>query len=243
MEKTDFKFIRKIEKKIKAAQSKYQLILPNEKVLVGLSGGIDSMSLLHLLAKRRHHQSHPFIVEALHLTLEGVPNDVDKDIVIKFCEQNDIVLHQLKLKIDYSTDTRNSPCYLCSSYRRNSVFRFAADNHFSKVAFGHHMDDILETLLMNMVSQAEISTMPPLLKMRNWTFDLIRPLCLLTKDEITRYAQLHNIKPAEGNCDFETKNSRTEIGNVLTILEKINPQAKINLYNSMTNIKEDYLAQ
>ncbi len=236
------KFIRKFQKKIGKAIQQYELIQPNDKILVGLSGGIDSMSLLLVLQQRSLRSPFPFTVEALHVSIDGVPNEVDTEAIVAFCEKNSIKLHRISTAIDYSTDSRNSPCYLCSSYRRNAVFRFAEENNFQKLAFGHHMDDILETLLMNMVSQAEISTMPPLLKMRNWTFDLIRPFCMVQKSEIESYAKQYDIVPAEGKCNFEQRNSRTDIGDILDRLVEINPQAKVNLYNSMGNVVGDYLA-
>ena len=106
---------------------------------------------------------------------------------------------------------------------------------------GHHQDDILETLLMNMTFQGAISTMPPRLVMRKFDMTIIRPLCLVHEAELTELARARGYRKQVKNCPYEHDSHRADMKVVLRTLEQMNPEARYSLWSSMANIQEDLL--
>ena len=100
---------------------------------------------------------------------------------------------------------------------------------------------ILETLLMNMIHQGAIGTMPPRLKMDKFDMEIIRPMCLVEEKDLTRIAVWRGYRKQIKNCPYESGSSRSDMKEVLSRLEAINPEARYSLWSSMSNIQEDYL--
>ena len=142
---------------------------------------------------------------------------------------------------DLSTDTRKSPCVLCSWNRRKALFTVAKEHGCTKIALGHHMDDILETLLMNITFQGAFGTMPPRLVMRKFDMTIIRPMCLVHESDLSDMARVRGYRRQIKNCPYESRSNRSDMKEVLKSLEKLNPEARYSLWGSMTNIQEDLL--
>ena len=111
----------------------------------------------------------------------------------------------------------------------------------NKIALGHHMDDLVETLLMNLIFQGSISTIPPLLQMEKMPIEMIRPLCLIEEKDVERYSELSDYQKQEKLCPLEKVSSRAEVKELLKQLEKFNPNVRDSIYGAMENIKLDYL--
>ena len=124
---------------------------------------------------------------------------------------------------------------------RQRLFDIAKQYKCNKIALGHHQDDLLQTLLMNMTFQGAFGTMPPRLKMDKFDMTLIRPLCLVEEKELIRIAEWKGYKKLLKNCPHESTSSRPDLKGVLARLEEINPHARYNLWGSMTHIQKDYL--
>ena len=106
---------------------------------------------------------------------------------------------------------------------------------------GHHLDDALETFMMNTVYHAEISAIPPKLFMVKGNIEIVRPLTLLTEDEVKAYADVKNIHSAEEQCPFEDESKRKTFKEIIKKIGNMHKEAKINMFNSMTNIIPEYL--
>ena len=142
---------------------------------------------------------------------------------------------------DPSTDTRKSPCFLCSWNRRKALFTVAKEQGCNKIALGHHMDDILETLLMNITFQGAFSTMPPKLVMRKFEMTIIRPMCLVHEADLIEMARIRGFRKQIKDCPYESLSNRSNMKEVLYSLEKMNPEARYSLWKCMTNIQEELL--
>ena len=125
--------------------------------------------------------------------------------------------------------------------RRKALFEIAKQQRCNKIALGHHQDDILETLLMNMVYQGAISTMPPKLKMDKFAMEIVRPLCLISEKELRQIASYKAYRKQVRNCPYESDSTRSDMKEVLARLESINPEVRFSLWNSMLNIQAAYL--
>ena len=111
----------------------------------------------------------------------------------------------------------------------------------NKIALGHHKDDAVETLMMNLIFQGSISTIPPLLQMEKMPIELIRPLCLIEEAEIARYAQLCGFEKQLKLCPLEKVSSRAQIKELIKQLETLNPNIRDSIWGAMENIKAGYL--
>lgn len=232
---------RKVEDKVKKAIYEYGLINDGDCILIGLSGGKDSLALVDLLG-RRSRIFHPrFEVIVTHIVMTNIPYRSDLDYLKSCADEHGLPFIVHETTFDASTDTRKSPCFLCSWTRRKALFDIAKQHGCNKIALGHHQDDILETLLMNMTHQGAIGTMPPRLKMKKFDMEIIRPMCLVEEKDLIRMAAWKGYRKQIKNCPYESGSSRSDMKEVLKQLEAINPEARYSLWSSMFNIQEDYL--
>lgn len=235
------RLFHKVEEKVKKAIFDYGLIRDGDRVLVGLSGGKDSLALVNLLGRRSKIYSPRFEVVVAHIVMSNIPYRSDMEYLKGCADEHGLSFIVRETCFDASTDTRKSPCFLCSWTRRKTLFQIAKEKGCNKIALGHHQDDILETLLMNLTHQGAFGTMPPQLKMAKFDMEIIRPLCLVEEKDLIRVAEWKGYRKQLKNCPYESGSSRSKVKGLLRKLEEINPEARYSLWNSMTNIQEDYL--
>lgn len=237
------KLMRRIQKCFNKGVVQYGLIEDGDKILVGLSGGKDSLALLELLALRSRIYKPKFSVVAAHVVMKNISYESDMDYLRSYAESLGVPFICYETSFDPSTDTRKSPCFLCSWNRRKALFTVAKEQGCNKIALGHHMDDILETLLMNMTFQGAFSTMPPKLVMRKFDMTVIRPMCLVHEADLLQMAAYRGYKKQIKNCPYEKDSNRSSIKEVFHTLEKLNPEARYSLWGSMSNIQSDLLPE
>lgn len=237
------KLMRRIEQRFAKGIIKYGLIKDGDKILVGLSGGKDSLALLELLARRSRIFKPRFSVVAAHVSMTNISYESDMGYLRTYAERFDVPFVHYEASFDPSTDTRKSPCFLCSWNRRKALFTLAKELGCNKIALGHHMDDILETLLMNMTFQGAFSTMPPRLVMRKFDMTIIRPMCLVHESDLQEMALLRGFRKQVKNCPYEKDSHRSDMKEVLRRLEEMNPEARYSLWGSMNNVQNDLLPE
>ncbi len=221
----------------------YGLIDDGDRILVGLSGGKDSLALLELLAERSRIYKPRFSVVAAHVVMANIAYESDIEYLKQFAEERGVPFVCEETSFDPSTDTRKSPCFLCSWNRRKALFTLAKAHGCNKIALGHHMDDILETLLMNMTFQGAFSTMPPRLVMRKFDMTVIRPMCLVHEADLRELAELKGYRKQIKNCPYEHDSHRSGMKEILRKLESMNPEARYSLWGSMGNVQADLLPE
>jgi tRNA 2-thiocytidine biosynthesis protein TtcA len=233
------------EKELRSLMGKaihrYGLIQDGDRILVGVSGGKDSLTLLHLLCERKKRVPIYYELVPVHLDLGfGSPQ---AEILKSYFEA-----HGLSYYIEFtdigkranSSENRENPCFLCSWERRKKLFHIAQRLKCNKIAFGHHQDDIIETLLLNIFYSAEISTMLPLQTLFKGKITLIRPLALVEERKIERFAREMDLPYSSSGCPVSGKTKRKEVKELIEILEKKNPRVKGNIFRSLSNIKLHY---
>lgn len=243
LNKTDKKTIQKIKSKFIKAINDYGLIEDDDHILIGLSGGKDSLALVELLGERMKIIVPRFKLTAVHISVENIPYQSDLDYLKKHAEQFGIPFFHHTTRFDNTTDTNKSTCFLCSWHRRKALFEVAEKLNCNKIALGHHLDDIAETLLLNLIYQGSFGSMPPKLKMDKFDMTIIRPLALISEKEMKEMEQIRGYKKQLKNCPHEKDSSRRDAKNLLTELEKWNPNVRQNLWAAMENVKTDYLPQ
>jgi tRNA(Ile)-lysidine synthase TilS/MesJ len=231
------------------ALGQYQLIDEGDKILVGLSGGKDSLCLLEFLARRSHVHVPHFTVEALHVRMENIRYETDTTYLQSFCDRLGVPLHiittsfnsqlsaracSLSSERTLNSQLKSKPaCFLCSWQRRKQLFNLAQELGCTKIALGHHQDDIIHTALMNLTFQGHFSTMPVKLRMRKMPLTIIRPLCLCQENDIRTYAEQQNYEKQLKLCPYEKDTNRTTIQELFSSMEQLNPEARHSIWRAL----------
>lgn len=234
-------FLDKVFRKFRKTIETYGLLSDGDRILIGLSGGKDSLALLEMLGRKKLSPNPSFSLVALHVSMENIPYRADVDYLRQFAEKCGAEFVHVTTSFDPSTDKRKSPCFLCSWNRRKMMFTMAKEMKCNKIALGHHLDDVLQTLLMNLTFQGSFGTMPPLLKMSKFDMTIIRPMSQIDEEDIKKMALLHDYQKQEKNCPYEEDSHRSEMKELLTRLKEMNPNAANSMWNAMSNIQEEYL--
>lgn len=219
----------------------YGMIDDGDRIMIGLSGGKDSLALVDLLGRRMRIHRPKFELFVAHIIMTNVPYHSDLDYLKEHVARYDLPFIVHETSFDPSTDHRKSPCFLCSWNRRKALFEIAKAHGCNKIALGHHQDDILHTLLMNMTFQGSFGTMPPSLKMDKFDMSIIRPMCLVEEKDLLRIAAWKGYRKQLKSCPYETSSNRPDIKEIFERMETLNPNARQSLWNSMSNIQESYL--
>jgi tRNA(Ile)-lysidine synthase TilS/MesJ len=239
----------RLTKRFHKACADYGLIADGDHILVGLSGGKDSLALIEFLGKRAQVYVPRFQVTAMHVRVKERDYHSDLSYLEEFCARVRVpfivrdteIGDEAKGEMREAKGKEKDPCFLCSWYRRKALFDVAKELGCNKIALGHHQDDLIETLLMNLVFQGSISTIPPLLQMEKMPLQMIRPLCLIEEKDIARYAELSGYEKQLKLCPLEKVSSRAKVKDLLTQLEALNPNVRDSIWGAMENIKADYL--
>jgi len=211
----------------------FMLIEDGDHILVGLSGGKDSLCLVDLLARRQRILKPRFTVDAVHIRMNNIKYASDLSYLRDFCESRGVGFHVAETGFDANTDSRKSPCFLCSWNRRKQLFTMAQTLGCNKIALGHHQDDIIHTTMMNLFFQGSFSTMPVKLKMRKMPLTIIRPLCMESEIDLRHYAELQGYKKQVKLCPYETNSHRSDMRDVFCKIERMTPEARYSVWNAL----------
>lgn len=219
----------KIKKLFNKGCTDHHLLSDGDRILIALSGGKDSLMLARLLALRSRIYSPRISVEAAHVIMDNIPYETDRSYLQAFCDELGIKLHILHSLFDESTDPRKTRCFLCAWNRRKTLFNFAVENGFNKIALGHHNDDIIVTYLMNITFEGSAHTMPPILQLEHYPLQIIRPLCLVHEDDIREMAEKLGFQKQKALCPYEEVTNRKAMTDVFHHLQSLNPEARYSL--------------
>lgn len=236
MEKLEYR----IQKRFVKAFATYQLIEDGDRILVGLSGGKDSLCLLELLAKRAKIQHPKFEVEALHVRISNIAYETNTSYLQEFCNDLGVRLHIVTTSFEVNSEQdhqlqrkQKSPCFLCSWNRRKQLFLKAQELNCNKIALGHHQDDIIHTAMLNIFFQGHFMTMPIRLKMRKMPITIIRPLCLEQEEDIQQWAAVRGYKKQVKFCPYEHNSYRTEMKQMFSKIEQFSSEARYSVWNAL----------
>lgn len=240
----------RLTRRFHKACADYGLIADGDHILIGLSGGKDSLALVELLGRRAQIHKPRFRVSALHVRVKERAYQTDLSYLEQFCAEARVPLIVRDTEIngdaakplnDANDANDANPCFLCSWYRRKALFNVAQELGCNKIAFGHHRDDVAQTLLMNLFFQGTFATIPPILPMKKMPLALIRPLYLIDEADISRYAELRGYQKPPKLCPFEHVSSREKVKGLLEQIKALNPEAMDSIFGAMSNIKAEYL--
>jgi tRNA(Ile)-lysidine synthase TilS/MesJ len=234
-----------IERTIAKVIYEYRLIEEGDRILIGASGGKDSTTLSYFLSRRRFWSGPRFELKALRIRTDvpggGMPKEGEVALERLYSEWD--VPYEV---IDVPVVGRLKPgkemnCYWCATQRRTELMHHALEQGYNKIALGHHLDDILTTLLMNMVHKGELSTMVPKLKYRKFPVTVIRPLALVPEESIRRFASASGWLSVTCSCAYGAEGERKEFQRRLETLTGGSLDAKLRMFHSLSRIHPEYL--
>ena len=243
------KFKKTIWTKFTKAINVYELIKPNDKIAVCISGGKDSMLMAKCFQELKKHSKFDFDVK--YIVMDPGYSPANRKIIEGNAKKLNIPITIFESDIfDSVYNIEKSPCYLCARMRRGHLYNFAKEQGCNKIALGRHYDDVIETILMGMLYGAQIQTMMPKLHSTNFEgMELIRPLYLVREDDIKAWRDYNNLHFIQCACKFtdtcttcnneETRSKRVEIKELIKTLKKTNPMVEKHIFRSVENVNLD----
>jgi len=228
-----------ISKSMGKAIMDYGMIEAGDKILVAVSGGKDSLTMLRVLNDRKAFVPVKYDLLAVHVDM-GYPCHHPK-ILTNYFKKTGVRYHIEKVNILKGKSQKDINCFWCSWNRRKALFEAANRLGCTKVALGHHMDDIVETILLNLFFQGEFSAMNPKQELFKGKITIIRPLAYVQEDQIRKFAKNFDFPFQKCSCPNSAVSQRTKVKQIIRDLEKINPDIKKNIFRSVKRIKKDYL--
>jgi tRNA(Ile)-lysidine synthase TilS/MesJ len=227
----------------------FQLIAPGDRIMIGLSGGKDSLTTCHLLCLLRDAQRDAsFDILCTHIQFTNIPYRSDLDYLRQFCEEHRVTLDIVEDEIrsaHIDGDHLRFTCVHCARYRRAKLLEFSRVRNCNKLALGHHLDDIVATLLMNMSQQGKFAGMAVKLDLcvgeNQYHVQLIRPLCYIAEDDIREFAREQGYNPEKCRCDWSDDGARVKAMESMHMLCRHHESVKMNIFRSQFNIGGQFL--
>ena len=219
-----------------------EMIGNGDHIMVAVSGGVDSLSLLWLLRERLSRIPISYTLTAVHVDLGFGAGSGSR--MESFFVKNGFDYRIITTDIGrraHSPDNRESPCFLCAWLRRKVLFNAAAEIGCKKIAFGHHKDDIIETFFLNVFYGASISTMTPVQEFFAGRLYIIRPLFMVDKDLIKRYSDAMGWEEISSGCPTSGFSKREDIKVMLNQFYRANKKVKGNIFRALHSVRAEYL--
>ena len=235
-----------LRKRLEQAILKHGMLSEGDRVLVGVSGGADSLTLLRLLNGPLLFVPKPELVLAVYVDMGFEGTNGQPAVKLKRYFEEEGYNYRIE-KTNFGPlahseyNRKASPCFLCSRLRRRQLFEMAREYRCNKIALAHNKDDVIETLLLNIFFAREISTMLPYQAFFKGDFYLMRPLAYIEESLLKRFAREANLPVVENPCPTAKNTKRQYIKEIIKKLDQDHRGIKENIFKAMKHVKPDYL--
>lgn len=222
--------------------ARFAMIGPGDRVLIGVSGGKDSLALSLALVERKKWVPIDYELFAVQVEWREFPlEEAEKRSLDEFFDRLAIPLRRVRASINPPSFGGKFSCYTCSRNRKRILFGEAERVGATRIALGHHMDDIARTTLMNLLFRGEFSTMMPVQEFFGGKMTIIRPLCEVRESEVSRVALRLGLPAVPNRCPKADTNQRLLMKELLRQASKVDRHAVSNLYGAPWRINDAYL--
>jgi tRNA 2-thiocytidine biosynthesis protein TtcA len=236
------KFALRFIKKVNRGISRFKMIQDKDRILLGISGGKDSLALAFALAAIQKWCPIKYKLTAVLIEWSEYPfNTLEKKSIRDFFKSLNIPLKITKATIFPPSFRGKFNCYLCSRNKKRILFEKAAESSIKKIALGHTMDDIIQTTLINLLFRGCISTMMPYQKFFSGKIHLIRPLCEVKERTIELLAGTLDFPVLSTACPNKNTNFREVVKPIIRDLQKVDRHVKEHIYRAPWHIQKKYL--
>lgn len=236
---------RGLLKKVGRAVVEHRMIADGDRIMVCVSGGKDSYALLDVLELLRRRAPVRFELIAVNID-QGWPG---YDTARIEAHLRGMEVEYRMINEDYARTVEallepgQTPCVLCSRFRRGVLYRLAGELECTKIALGHHADDLIETLVLNLFYSGKLAAMPAVLRSDDGAHTVIRPLCTVTEETLRRYAEARGFPVVRCGCPScgLPEQKRQVVKRLLADLEAADPGIKSNMLGALANVKPSHL--
>lgn len=221
--------------------NRFNMIVENDKVILGISGGKDSLALAFALSLRKRWLPINYELHAVHINWSEYPiSDKQLEDMLIFFKEIDVPFESVDVKMFPGSYVENFNCYLCSRNRKKVLFDIAEQRGFTKIALGHHMDDIVETTLINLCLRGRFTTMLPLQEFFKGKLHIIRPMCEVRESAVSRLSDNLEFPVCKSPCPYNETNIRSRIKPIISNISHIDKLAREHIYNAFWKEKDDF---
>jgi tRNA(Ile)-lysidine synthase TilS/MesJ len=221
------------------------MVEEGDRLLIATSGGVDSSAMARVLAEKQPRLPVSYELVGCHIVTDLYLRSAEGERWLdRFYADLGVPLVRRDVAVVARLDPeKEMSCFFCAMQRRKALLAVAAEQGCNKIAYGHHLDDIIETLLINMFYNAEISTMPARLELDEHDVVVVRPLAMVKEHEVKRYARRMGIAEAGHRCPYGDSGRRARVKRLIAELAEEDGRVRDNLAASLGRVKEGYLLQ
>ncbi|ADN01630.1 tRNA lysidine(34) synthetase [Spirochaeta thermophila] len=235
-------WLTRLARKAGRGINRYGMLREGDRVLLGISGGKDSLVMALVLSLRRRWLPIHYHLEAVHLNWEEYPiSDEESARLAAYFEAIDVPFTQITTTMFPGHYDGQFNCYLCARNRKRHLFTYMKEYDIPILALGHHLDDIVETTLINMAMRGRLFTMMPVQPFFGGLFTLIRPLCEVPESQVRTAVEKLGLPVVKPDCPYKDTNLRLRVKPLVEQLATLDPLAREKIYRSLLNIQPDYL--
>ena len=221
---------------VRKAVDDFQMITSGDRICVGLSGGKDSVTLLCALHELQRFYPHPFQLMAVSVDL-GFGN-MDFTSMERFCQDRSIRFAVVKTQIAqivFEEIKDSNPCALCSRLRKGAFNQYAKENGFNKTAFGHHRDDVIDTMVLSLFFEGRFHTFEPVTHLDRTDLTLIRPLLYVKEADIKGFVRKYQLPVMKNTCPADGATNRQYVSELLDQVNRVHPGIRDRLFTAVLN--------
>lgn len=236
----DPKALQKLMSYTRRAIDKYQMIEEGDRIAVGVSGGKDSLALLCALHGLKRFYPKSFEIVPINIKM-GFPNETD-EVSKALCDELGLELQSVKsdiYSVVFEVRKEKHPCSLCSNMRRGALHGAAKELGCNKLALGHHFDDAVETIIMNLFIEGRFDCFYPVTYLDRSDITVIRPLLFAPEKEVSHFVRACGIVPVPKNCPADGVTKREDAKRALDDLERSDRGVKMRVFNAFFNKNEE----
>lgn len=225
---------QKLYSYVRRAVDDYQMINEGDKIAVGISGGKDSLTLLYALSGLKRFYPNHFDIVALTVDLGFGIQDFSK--ISEFCQKLNIEYHVIKTEIAeivFDTRKETNPCSLCAKMRKGSLNEFAKNLDCNKIAYAHHRDDMIETMLMSLIYEGRFHCFRPVTYLDRMDLTVIRPMMYIPEMDVIGFSNKYMLPIAKNPCPVDGHTKREYIKNLVRQLNHENPGCKDRFFTAL----------
>ncbi len=228
--------LQRVLSEVRKAVDDYRMIAEGDKIAVGISGGKDSLTLLYALSSLRRFYPHPFELVAVTVDL-GFAN-LDLSEIKKLCEKLEVPYTVVKTQIGqivFEQRQENNPCALCAKMRKGALNEAMKQLGCNKIAYAHHMDDVVETMMLSLLYEGRFHTFSPVTYLDDTGLTVIRPLIYMKEADVIGFVRKYEVPVVKSPCPADGHTKREYVKQLLKQLNTENPGVKQRMFTAIQN--------